>query len=232
MTPARLYGPQLIAMAVAAVALAWVFHATALDLRLANPWYDPVSHSFPLRSSWITTYAIHRQLKLLSILLGLVMWWMALRALRARTGFLATHRRRLWCIAICFLAVPAVMAILQTMSTMHCPWDVIEYGGAAPYRDLLQAPAVGVRAGHCFPARFVTVGSWMLSFACLWYPEKPRRCIVVGVIALAWALALGWIQQARGAHFLSHTLWSLWISWGIVLLVHALCGAWRESTDA
>jgi len=42
---------------------------------------------------------------------------------------------------------------------------------------------------------------------------------------------MGWVQQMRGAHFLSHTLWSLWVSWAVVLLVHAACGAWREGRE-
>ena len=29
--------------------------------------------------------------------------------------------------------------------------------------------------------------------------------------------ASGWLQQMRGAHFLTHTLWSMWISCAIVL---------------
>jgi membrane-associated PAP2 superfamily phosphatase len=36
----------------------------------------------------------------------------------------------------------------------------------------------------------------------------------------------------RGAHFLSHTLWSLWVSWAMVVLLHALSGAWREGRPA
>jgi membrane-associated PAP2 superfamily phosphatase len=35
----------------------------------------------------------------------------------------------------------------------------------------------------------------------------------------------------RGAHFLSHTLWSLWIGWAVVLLIHVACGAGRERVE-
>jgi membrane-associated PAP2 superfamily phosphatase len=62
----------------------------------------------------------------------------------------------------------------------------------------------------------------------LWYPERKGRCVVVGLLALAWGFGLGWLQQMRGAHFLSHTLWSLWLSWAVVLVVHYALGAWRE----
>jgi len=127
--------------------------------------------------------------------------------------------------------VPVVIAVLRRLSPMHCPWEVADFGGYAPYFDLFTAAPAGLRAGHCFPAAFVASGSWLLAFALLWYPERKTRSVVVGGAALLLAFAMGWVQQMRGAHFLSHTLWSLWVSWAVVLLVHAACGAWREGRE-
>ena len=228
MTPARVYAPQLVVLATSAVVLAWLFHATRLDLRLATPWYDPAQHTFPWRYAWVTKFFIHRYLKVLHISGGIAMWLLALRASKAQDGFLATHRRRLWCVAISFVAVPVTIAVLHRLSAMHCPWDVADFGGGVPYFDLLSPAPDGVRAGHCFPAAFVSSGSWMLAFAWLFYPERPRLSFAIGIAAFTWAFGLGWVQQMRGAHFLSHTLWSLWVSWSVVLLVHFACGAWHE----
>lgn len=216
-------------LAISALVFAVVFHFTALDVRLETPWYDPVNHTFPWRYAWITKFAIHRHLKVAQIVLGVCMWLVALWALRAREGFLATHRRRLWCVAVSFVAVPTTVAVLHRMSAMHCPWDVVDFGGYAPYFDLFTAAPPGMRAGRCFPASFVASGSWMMSFAWLWFPERRRLSVAIGLFALAWAFGLGWVQQMRGAHFLSHTLWSLWVGWVVVLVVHFATGAWRES---
>jgi membrane-associated PAP2 superfamily phosphatase len=151
----------------------------------------------------------------------------------ARTGtwrprLLVTHRRRWWFVAWCFVAVPIVIGVLRRMSPMHCPWEVTDFSGYAPYVDLWSAAPAGIRPGHCFPAAFVASGSWLLGFALLWFPEHKLRSVVVGLGALGLSFGLGWVQQMRGAHFLSHTLWSLWVSWLVVLLLHALSGAWRE----
>ena len=40
--------------------------------------------------------------------------------------------------------------------------------------------------------------------------------------ALLFGLGVGWVQQLRGAHFLTHTLWSGWIACALVLLNYSL----------
>ena len=210
-----------------------MFHFSRVDLALAAPYYDPVNHAFPWRFAWVSKYLVHRYLKYALLLCGIGVWIVALRMhwRLPADGFLARHRRRWWCVAWSFVAVPVVIAVLRRLSPMHCPWEIADFGGYAPYFDLLSAAPAGLRPGHCFPAAFVASGSWLLAFALLWYPERRARSIAVGLAALLLAFAMGWVQQMRGAHFLSHTLWSLWISWAVVLLVHAATGAWREGHD-
>jgi len=232
--PWRLYRAQALLLAASGVLLAWVFHATSLDVQLARPYYDAVNHAFPWRFAWISKYFVHRYLKYALLALGVCVWAAALWSrLRPRLhGFMATHRRRWWLVAWSFVLVPGVIGLFRRYSAMHCPWDITDFGGYAPYFDLLAAAPAGTRPGRCFPAGFVATASWTLAFALLWYPERKRRCIVVGLVALALSLGMGWVQQMRGAHFLSHTLWSLWLSWSTVLVLHATTGAWREGKQA
>lgn len=228
--PWSFYQWNLAALALAAIALGVLFHVTRLDLRLAAPYYDPVNHTFPWRYAWISKYFIHRYLKYALLGLGIGVWLVALKQWRwpATTGFFASHRRRWWVVAWSFVLVPLVIGVLRRESAMHCPWEITDFGGYAPYFDLFSPAPAGLRGGHCFPAAFVSSGSWTLAFALLWFPERRSRALAVGVAALLLAFGLGWVQQMRGAHFLSHTLWSLWISWAVVLAMHAACGAWRE----
>ena len=229
------YTRQAIALLLAAIALGVLFHATRLDLQLARPYYDPVNHAFPWRFAWVSKYLVHRYLKYALLACGVGVWAVALlRATRARagaSGFFARHRRRWWCIAWSFVAVPVVIGILRRLSPMHCPWEVADFGGYAPYFDLFAAAPAGIRAGHCFPAAFVGTGSWLIAFALLWFPQRKGRSVAIGIAAIALALGMGWVQQMRGAHFLSHTLWSIWVSWAVIVMVHAATGAWREGGD-
>jgi membrane-associated PAP2 superfamily phosphatase len=221
-------------LAIAAIVLGALFHFTRLDLQLAAPYYDPVNHTFPWRYAWVSKYFVHRYMKYALLALGIGVWLLALKQSwrPASSGFFASHRRRWWMIAWSFVLVPLVIGLLRRESAMHCPWEITDFGGYAPYFDLLSPVPAGLRGGRCFPAAFVASGSWTLAFALLWYPERRRLAFTAGLATLALAFALGWVQQMRGAHFLSHTLWSLWISWAVVLLVHAATGAGREGATA
>ena len=67
---------------------------------------------------------------------------------------------------------------------------------------------------------------------CVWWlPHRPRIAASVFAAGIAAGFALGWVQQLRGAHFLSHTLWSLWIAAALVwsvLFAFALLQRSRE----
>ena len=56
----------------------------------------------------------------------------------------------------------------------------------------------------------------------------PPKIVTLTLLAGA-VFGLG--QQMRGAHFLSHVLWTLWLSWAIVLAVHAGVRAWRTPSE-
>lgn len=236
----RLPGPlrnfyirQALLLAAIATLLLWVFNASSLDLRLEAPYYDAVNHTFPWRYAWVAKFLVHRYLKYALICAGIGVWLLAL-ALKLGHGprWLVGHQRRWWLVAWSFVCVPLLIAGLRSASAMHCPWDIDAFGGYAPYVDLLTASPSGVPPGHCFPAAGITVGSWLLAFALLWYPEHKLRSYGIGLVAFAIAFGLGWIQQMRGAHFLSHTLWSLWISWAAIVVMHRLLGARKEHAQA
>jgi membrane-associated PAP2 superfamily phosphatase len=225
----RFYLMQASLLVLSALLLLWLFHATRLDLALATPYYDAANHTFPWRYAWVTKVLIHHRVKEALIVAGLLVWAIALHArFRHVPRFLAGRQRRWWTVALSFALVPTVIATLRHFSSMHCPWDITDFGGYAPYFDLLGNAPAGMRAGRCFPSGFTASGAWLLAFGLLWYPGHKLRSVAVGALALAVAFGLGWAQQMRGAHFLSHTLWSLWVGWAVVLLVHAACGAWRE----
>ena len=222
----RFYRQHMLLLAVTGICLALLFHLTALDVQLEDAWHSATGEAWPLRNAWWTSTLIHTWLRYVLNIAALATVWQAWK-----------HRRdadalRWRVVAISALVVPLLVGIGKRLSPMHCPWDIDRYGGHAPYYDPFAALLAYIpQPGHCFPAGFVSAGSWLLAFVLFFYPARPRVSLAVGIAASGLILAMGLVQQMRGAHFLSHVLWTLWLSWAIVLAVHAGVRAWRTPSE-
>lgn len=188
---------------------------TRLDWLMATTMYDAARHDFPLRHAWVAEVLVHRWIKLLMWLIGGILLTTVIRDVwRPLQRFDEFTRRRLRIVVACALTIPALVSLLKRLSASHCPWDIVDFGGTAPYVHLLSAMPDGVPPGHCFPAGHATSVLWLVSLCVFWLPRQPARAFLAGALALSAGVAVGLIQQLRGAHFLSHTLWSAWIACG------------------
>lgn len=216
------YLRQGLLLAASGLGLLLLFHLTRLDILLEDAWFTSSDAVWPLRNAWWSRTLIHQWLRYFLILAALgciVLSWKrrhAVDALRWRV------------VGAACVVIPLAVSLGKRASPMHCPWDVDRYGGAAPYFDLFSAVSTHItNMGHCFPAGFVSCASWLFAFALLRYPEQPRASLRIWLGVAALCLAMGAVQQMRGAHFFSHVLWTLWLSWALVVLLHATLGAWR-----
>ncbi|MGX4639979.1 phosphatase PAP2 family protein [Massilia sp. SYSU DXS3249] len=200
---------------------------TDIDLYLADIMYDSASGGFPWRESWLTVTLSHRILKGALTLLALaIMGAAAFDAIWPQAVLDAPLARvRLRVVTWSALLVPVVISLLKQGSDAHCPWDLARYGGSEPITRLFDALPAGILPGHCFPAGHASSALWLVSLAVLWLPGRPRTAWKAFGAALGFGLAVGWMQQMRGAHFLSHTLWSAWIACALVLGVIVLLQA-------
>ena len=102
-----------------------------------------------------------------------------------------------------------------------CPYNLLEYGGTEKAHSviyfLLHRSA---DAGGCFPAGHASGGFALLGLVFLVHSR--RESISVILMSSLIGLSMGFYQQARGAHFLSHTLATQALSLGFVLLLFKL----------
>lgn len=194
---------------------------TDVDLWLADALYDRVTAAFPWREAWLTATFSHSIAKtLLSVCAGVIIALAIGDAIWPQAAFdRPLARLRLRVVAWSAVLVPLVTSLLKQSSNAHCPWDLARYGGAQPYVRLFEALPPGVLPGHCLPAGHASSALWLVSLVVFRLPGPARRAWRVFALCLAPGLVLGWMQQMRGAHFLTHTLWSAWIACAIVLLL-------------
>lgn len=211
---------HLALLIISAITLVLVFETTHLDMLLATPLFDPASGDFPLRRHWLLNAVMHDQVKLVATACAIVMLGVCALGMRGRITWLPPRSACL--AAIGMLLIPAATSALKHLTNRHCPWDVIEFGGFAPYIGLLELPSATIARGTCFPAGHASVGFLWLIWGAALRATNVRAARIAAALAAAFGLTLGVGQMLRGAHFLSHTLWSLWLAWAICIALAAL----------
>ena len=199
------------ALGLAALAIILLTEFTDIDMQLARAAYDPVLREFPLRHAFLTETVGHRYVRNLCVLAGAGVLGAVLFDLRFAVMDPWT-RARMRVLALCAVLVPLAVSLLKQTSALSCPWDLAAFNGSQPYFRLFEPIVPGAAAGHCWPGGHASGALWMLGLVVFWLPHRPRRAAAVAGLLLAIGFGVGWIQQLRGAHFLSHTLWSMWIA--------------------
>ncbi len=214
--------PIVACFILAAAIILWLGSNTDIDLMLADAAFDPATHRFPWQHAWIAEQFNHIILKTIFSALGLVAAVLALwDGCRPFAGWTGERRTGLRVAAMSAVLVPLAISLLKQASSSHCPWDLKRYGGTAPYIRLLEWMPAGVAPGHCLPGGHASSALWLISIAAFWWPHRPRQAIATGTAMLMLGGAVGWMQQLRGAHFLTHTLWSAWIACALVAAIYA-----------
>lgn len=216
----------ILILACSGLAIMWLGHYTDIDLLLADAAFDRTRRIFPLRHAWLPDTFNHGILKALFTGLGAgIIVLVLLDLVRPMRRIDASTRLRLRIVGLSAGLVPLVISTLKQASDAHCPWDLARYGGVQPYVRLFDALPFGASAGHCLPAGHASTSLWLVALAVFWLPGNSGKAAGVAAAGLAAGLAMGWMQQLRGAHFLTHTLWSVWIAVLVVLVTTVVMDA-------
>lgn len=201
--PTHIYKPidilGWIALALFTIAIS---RYSNIDLAVSSWFYDAGTSSFPLKDSLLFTRVFHDGTRKISTGLWLLCCFITWRSRRTE-AFLG------WL----FIVVTALLTVtingwFKRHSMHSCPWSLTEFGGSADYfRAFETLPAVP-GPGRCLPSGHAAVGfMWIpLIYACaLWRPQHLRNALL---IIVPFALFCGGIQVARGAHLVTHVMWT------------------------
>lgn len=201
------------------VSIVYVAQWSNLDLRIEDYYFNAATQAFYWKNTWFAKVLMHEHIKAMLILVaGIVLTLVTVDWIRPLSFIHAFQRLRLRFVALSAVLIPSSISLLKQSSPLHCPWDLARYGGDNAYVRLMDMASIH-HAGHCFPAGHASSGLWLAAFCVFWLPHAPKKAWLVFFAGLSVGLAMGWVQQMRGAHFLSHTLASAWIAACIILVL-------------
>lgn len=192
-----------------------------LDLDLAwSRWlFTLQGGEWALKDYWLLSDLLHDGGRQLSVLMALGVIGLFLLSWGSRR--LRRQRRVLAYLACAPLLASMSVSVGKQLTGIDCPWSLLPLGGDQPYLPLIQQ-LLAPGAGRCFPAGHASAGyAWFaLYFAAPMLWPRARTGVLVAVLLLG--LVFGVTQQLRGAHFLSHDLWSLVLCWTVCALLAPL----------
>lgn len=214
----KFYVVHLILPLAFGVWLLTSYPQTGWDLALSDYFYASSLHAFPLKNHYLLDAVLHTGLKS-------ALWFIPLALLGALlwssldVEWQVYQRRMAWMLLSMVLAL-ALIQWMKRQSIHACPWDLTRYGGQFPLLPLFANLPLGIKPGHCFPAGHASGGFALFAFYFGLRDSQPRWAYLALGLAFALGALMGWAQLMRGAHFLSHNLWTMWWVWMVQLALY------------
>ncbi len=187
-----------------ALAHAWYFDAARGEWRGAHDfWADTILH-----------IAGGRAVRCLGALV--LMLWVG-------SGFVSALRPYARPAAFVFVSMAlsiGLVGLLKQLTNIDCPWDLHEFGGRFPLISLLGDRPDEMRPAHCFPAAHASSGFALVAFYFVLRERHAGSALSALWASMLVGLSFGIAQQARGAHFLSHDVWSAFLVWITTLSIY------------
>ncbi|WP_157995097.1 phosphatase PAP2 family protein [Peristeroidobacter soli] len=219
--PRQLWWRLLRVPLILFVLSAALFSFSLLDVDIAHAlFFDGASGRWIGARSLLTNEIVHtggQWLLRLIALAALIVWGLSFYKPRWREW-----RRPAGYLVLALLLSIGTVGLLKTATNVHCPRALSEFGGEMPYVHLFSPRPEGMKHGQCFPAAHASSGYALLAF---WFVfrERNRRWARLGLATgILGGLIFGIAQQSRGAHFVSHDIWSAFLVWAISLTLYTV----------
>ncbi len=140
-------------------------------------------------------------------------------------------RRRVLLTIVPLGMTPVIVGSLKATTNVFCPSEIRRYGGDVPYVRVLETYPVDdrpIRRGRCFPGGHASGGFALFAAGVL---AVNRRGQVAAIVAgLTIGSLMGGYQMAKGAHYLSHTVFTALLAW-LIAAAFFNFAKWEEEHD-
>lgn len=206
--------------------LAW--DASGLDLAVTRLFAR--EGRFVWKDAWVTRDLIHGAGRWLAWAVFVALAVDAVRSgPRADPRSLPSRGQRVYWVLV-ILASLVLVPGLKRWSVTSCPWDLAEFGGQAQYLSHWSqwwvwngaASAGDGGPGRCFPSGHASVAFGFVGVYFLWRDHSAARARAALAVVVLMGAVFGVGQMARGAHHLSHVLWSAWLCAAVAMAADGL----------
>lgn len=215
---------QFFILLITLIALMFIFPvAGSIDLNLSTPWISSEGQFF-LRNDWFLAQLNHRWVKNVVITVYIIFF------LRWCGSFIVKPWQKFRKVDGYFILLVlmgcGIIGLLKSQSDHACPWN------------MLQPTVQGfmwnmhLKHGHCFPGGHASTGFALMTGFFVYRLQQPKKAYFYLIAGLILGFAFGWAQMMRGAHFLSHNLWTAWMIWALNVISYGLFYCYFTSGSA
>lgn len=184
-----------------------------LDLTLISPWVDSAGQ-FPFKDSWFLATLNHRYVKNIIILIYCFYFFTWIASFKFKKLKPLRHDYAYFFFASMLCTI--LIGFIKAHSAHACPWDM-----TVPTNTGFTWNFSAID-GHCFPGGHASTGFALMTGYFVYFKSNTKRAYFFLITGLILGFTMGWAQMMRGAHFLSHNLWTAWITWLINFIVYML----------
>ncbi len=200
---------NLAIVILAAVCLGTVLNLTNIDMWIASLFADGVN-GFPYSKHWLTDTVLHAQAARLSGIMGVTLisfniWQWIAPSFSPKIVVACRYLMVSW------LSTLIIISVLKRVTTLPCPWNLTQFGGTVDYVPIYNLFSSALTVGECFPSAHASGGYGFigLGFIALMFGQPMRKGFLIPILI---GLLYGGAQIVRGAHFVSHDLFTIAIS--------------------
>lgn len=194
-------------------------YGAGFDFTLASFLFELEGNTWLLQHHWLTETLLHSYVRTLNeiLLVSLLLYWLW-RHLHLKER--SQQHSALGILLLSLLLSYATVALIKRLVPMECPWDLLQFGGHSAFWGLFDQRPESLQNNQCFPAGHSSIGFAWLALFYYWRELKPKQARLGIYIGLGLGLTLGFVQQLRGAHFVSHDIATAAICWLVATSVY------------
>lgn len=209
------------------IVFAWLSAANGWDEQVTTYYFNAHLQVFPLRDAWLYKTLLHDTGKLVPVGVAILLLLMRVHGHASRSRWHNWRSDVVYALMVLLIST-GIAGALKDSVPLACPWSLTEYGGSKAHYNVVTwlsgAIPAEIGAGHCWPSGHAAGAFGMIGLYFVFRIRGHAAAVPLLLLLVGWGALSGWAQIARGAHFISHVLWSAAICWAVAVSLLPLLG--------